>query len=200
MIEVEMKLPVKERASVELQLLELGFCRGDLVKESDTYFNSKEWDIRKRGEALRIRRIDNQTTGKDSSVITFKGRKSDSVSMTRKELETGVGNPDICEEIFLSVGLEPMRPVVKLRQYYYRDRMTACLDQVEGLGDFLELEILVTKESEKEEALGEIESTLGRLGYRVEDTTRTSYLTMLQRSDGEREKRDERLCGNLSMR
>lgn len=185
MIEVEIKLPIKERPSIESRLLELGFVCGNLVKESDTYFNSKERDIRKRGEALRIRRTDNQTTGKRSAVITFKGQKSDSVSMTRKELETGVENPDICEEIFLAVGLEPVRPVVKLRQYYQRERMTACLDQVEGLGDFLELEILVEKESGKEEALREIEGALEALGYHMSDTTRTSYLTMLQRAEGE---------------
>lgn len=181
MIEVEIKLPIKERSSIESKLQKLEFLMGDLVEESDTYFNSKERDIRERGEAFRIRRIENKTTGAVSSVITFKGQKTDAVSMTRKELETGVEDPDICEEIFLSVGLEPVHPVVKLRKYYHRDRMTACLDQVEGLGDFLELEILVTDEDEKEEALREIEETLGELGYCMADTTRTSYLTMLQR-------------------
>lgn len=181
MIEVEIKLPVREISVIEAKLLKQEFRRGDLVQESDTYFNSRERDIKKRGEAFRIRRTDNKTTGSVSSAITFKGQKSDAVSMTRKELETGVENPDICEEIFRSIGLKPMRPVVKLRQYYHQGRMTACLDQVEGLGAFLELEILVAEESEKEEALHEIESALGTLGYRMADTTRTSYLTMLQR-------------------
>lgn len=180
MLEVEIKLPIKECSLTEAGLLEQGFGRGDLVKESDTYFNGKEHDIRARGEALRVRRTENHTTGKSSAVMTFKGPKSDSVSMTRKELETGIGDPDICEEIFLSVGLEPVRPVVKLRQYYHRGRMTACLDQVEGLGSFLELEILVDDEGEKEDALAEIEAVLGLLGYCMADTTRTSYLTMLQ--------------------
>lgn len=184
MIEVEIKLPIKERSPIASKLLELEFLPGDLVKESDTYFNSEERDIRKRGEAFRIRRIENKTTGAVSSVLTFKGQKTDSVSMTRKELETGVENPDICEEIFLSIGLEAMRPVVKVRQYYHCGRMTACLDQVEGLGDFLELEILVTGESGKEEALSEIENTLEKLGYGMKDTTRTSYLTMIQRCGG----------------
>lgn len=181
MIEVEIKLPIKERPVIGSRLQEQGFIPGDLVKESDTYFTSKERDIRKRGEAFRIRRTENKTSGETSAVITFKGQKTDSVSMTRKELETGVEDPDICEEIFLSIGLEPMRPVVKLRQYYHRDHMTACMDRVEGLGDFLELEILAADENGKEEALAKIEDMLGKLGYGMEDTTRTSYLTMLQR-------------------
>lgn len=183
MIEVEIKLPLKGKISIESELLEQGFVRGDLVKEIDTYFNGKEHDFKKSGEAFRIRRIENQSTGTASSVITFKGQKSDLVSMTRKELETWIGDPDICEEIFSAIGLKPMRPVVKQRRYYHRNRMTACLDQVEGLGDFLELEILVAGEDEREGALSEIEAALGKIGYGMSDTTRISYLTMLERRE-----------------
>lgn len=181
MTEVEIKLPIKDRESIETELGRQGFCAGDLVKETDTYFDGEEQHIRKKGEALRIRRTENQTAVSCSSVITFKGQKEDSVSMTRKELETGIGDPDVCEEIFKALGLKPIRPVVKLRRYYHRGRMTACVDQVEALGDFLELEILVEDEDERVQALGEIEKMLEKLGYSLADTTTTSYLTMLQR-------------------
>lgn len=183
MLEVEIKLPLKGKISIEAELLGQGFVRGELVKETDIYFNGKERDFKKRGEALRIRRIEHPSTGASTSVITFKGQKSDLVSMTREELEVGVEEPNICEEIFLAIGLQPMRPVVKQRQYYHRNRMTACLDQVEGLGDFLEIEILVAGEDEREEALGEIEDALGKIGYSMPDTVRTSYLSMLQKKD-----------------
>ena len=38
--------------------------------------------------------------------------------------------------------------------------MTACLDQVDGLGDFLELEILIEEDENKENALQQIEISL----------------------------------------
>ena len=58
--------------------------------------------------------------------------------------------------------------------------MTACVDQVTGLGDFLELEIIVEDETRREAALREIEILLGKLGYTMQDTTRTSYLSMIE--------------------
>ena len=58
--------------------------------------------------------------------------------------------------------------------------MTACVDQVKDLGDFLELEILIEEDENKENALQQIEIILWRLGYTLKDTTRTSYLSMLQ--------------------
>ena len=57
--------------------------------------------------------------------------------------------------------------------------MTACVDQVEGLGSFLELEILVNTLEEKENALQSIEALLLDMGSSLRETTRKSYLAML---------------------
>ena len=64
---------------------------------------------------------------------------------------------------------------------FKKDEVTACLDRVQGLGDFLELEILAAREEEKDAALRKIEGILRRLGYRISDTVQTSYLSMLQK-------------------
>ena len=61
-----------------------------------------------------------------------------------------------------------------------RDDLHACLDEVEGLGSFLELEIMVEDEGNRPEALGRIEEILEKLGYTMKDTTRVSYLGQLQ--------------------
>lgn len=58
--------------------------------------------------------------------------------------------------------------------------MTACLDQVEDLGTFLELEIIVENNDEKEQALSVLLDLIKRLGYKKEDLIRRSYLSMLQ--------------------
>ena len=52
---------------------------------------------------------------------------------------------------------------------------------MEGLGSFLELEMLVEQESERPDALKKIEAILHDLDCRMEDTTRYSYLFMLQK-------------------
>ena len=140
MIEVEIKLPIAQRISIELSLLKLGFDKGKLVRESDIYFNSDVYDLRERDSALRIRTCEQVVTGDTVTMITYKGPKMDSVSMTRKEIETVVSNAEPFMEIFKGMGFYPLSPVSKLRQYYHLGEMTACVDQVEHLGDFLELE------------------------------------------------------------
>lgn len=59
--------------------------------------------------------------------------------------------------------------------------MTACVDTVNGLGEYLELEKLVASDEERSEALEEIEGMLNKLGYSMQDTTRTSYLSLLMK-------------------
>ena len=53
------------------------------------------------------------------------------------------------------------------------------MDTVKGLGEYLELEIIVENNSEKEKSLEVLESLLLKLGYSMKDTISTSYLSIL---------------------
>lgn len=183
MIEVEIKLPIHRRSAIERGLNELGFTPGDLIRESDSYFTSDFHDFMKTDEALRIRESENFSKASSTALLTYKGPKLDEVSMSRKELETEVGNADVCCEILYSLGYHKLSPVVKLRQYYHKNNITACVDQVEKLGAFLELEIIVEQESERENALKKIEAILNDLDCSIADTTRYSYLFMIQKEN-----------------
>ena len=103
----------------------------------------------------------------------------DNISMTRQELETTVGDAKICRKILEHIGFRPVPPVEKLRQYFRRENITACVDTVTNLGDYLELEIIVETEEKKEAALDKVKEILQTIGYSMQDTTRTSYLSML---------------------
>lgn len=111
--------------------------------------------------------------------INFKGKKMDRQTMTRKELETGVEDGEICRSILQAIGYTPAVPeVIKDRTMLKKGRITVCLDDVHGLGTFLEVEILVEQE---DGALRQIERILNELGYQISDTVQTSYLSMLQK-------------------
>ena len=49
------------------------------------------------------------------------------------------------------------------------------------MGEYLELEILVEQEDDRQQALQQIEERLLSLGYSMQDTTRISYLSMLEK-------------------
>lgn len=185
MIEVEIKIPIEDRQCLEKRLEECGFQKGMLVKESDTYFNSDHYDLRKMDCALRIRNYDNLTDQTSRSEITYKGPKLDAVSMTRQEYETEIQDETIGINIINALGFYMLPPVNKLRQYYHKDLFTACIDQVEGLGDFLELEILVADICKKDAALEQLLMLIEEIGLKKTDMIRTSYLSMLETKAGE---------------
>lgn len=181
MIEVEIKLPVKNIRRIESDLTEMGFVRGSRIREKDFYFDNDDGRIRSEGEALRIRQDTDLDTGIEKTMVTYKEKKLNKQSMTRRELETGVENAEIFIQILNSLGFKIIPPeVVKIRRFLKLGDVNACLDEVEGLGDFLELEIMIPKSENYSQALSRIEIILKKLGYSLKDTTGNSYLSMLQ--------------------
>lgn len=187
MIEVEIKLPIKDIYDTEHELFGLGFHFHKVFQQTDTYFDNAQSQIRKEGKALRIRENRNITSTTKNAVLTFKGQKLDTVSMSRQEYETELADPDIMFNILQGMGYEPVAPqVTKIRkEYFCQSRMGELhcfIDNVENLGDFLELEMLVSDEDvvTKDEILEELGKILAELGYSMSDTVTDSYLSMLQ--------------------
>ena len=188
MIEVEVKLPVADLDGIRTELLKNGFKETAFIEERDTYFDNPQGDIRTNGEALRVREMKDHLTGKKRAQFNFKGKKLDTRTMTREELETGVEDGEICRNILQAIGYAPAAPeVVKDRTMLQKGKITACLDKVHGLGEFLELEILADSEEQKDIALGRIENILNDLGYQISDTVQMSYLSMLMLQNKKKE-------------
>lgn len=179
MVEVEIKVPVLNAMELIKQLEHMGFVRSKSVRESDLYFDNENGQIKKSDGALRIRSCENLTEDISEFFLTYKGAKMDDISMTRKELETKINDMEVGKQILISLGYERIYPVFKTRQYFVSNQVTACVDQVENLGDFLELEIVVESEDEKEKALKVLLDLVIELGYTSKDLIRKSYLSML---------------------
>lgn len=181
-IEVEVKIPVSGFEDVRERLLQQGFVTGMVHEETDTYFNSDDYDLKAQDKALRIRRIVDLENGKKWAQINCKGPKLDGISLSRMEIETSVEDPDAIESILGQLGFHPVRCIVRKTRYYFsRGNITASIDQVEGLGDFLELEIVEREEGKREGCLLDIQNVMTQLGFNMENTVRTSYLSLLQK-------------------
>lgn len=183
MIEVEIKLPVPDLDTVREKLTHIGFQESGYEREQDTYYDNAAEDIRTGGQALRIRETVNLLTGKSTAQINFKGKKLDQITVTRQELETDIADGETGRQILEAIGFHRVMPeVIKERRELKRGGMTACLDQVTGLGSFLELEVMAETEEDRDAAMKQIEAVLSQLGYQVTDTVRSSYLSMLQKN------------------
>lgn len=181
MIEVEIKILIQNKENIIAKLEELGFVMSSSVEELDRYFDNEVHQIRGADQALRVRTVRNLLSEKEASCITFKGKKLDAISVTREELETTVEDPQTAVKILEALGFSVMPPVVrKYRREYTWNHITACIDVVDGLGDFLELETMVPEDQDRDTALEVLQTLMDKLGVSMKDTTRNSYLSMLQ--------------------
>lgn len=190
MIEVEVKLKIDSAESIEKKLIELGFKKGQTLQEIDYYYNGVDRDFRASGEALRLRLVESldgsavvaDRPGEPLIQMTYKGPKLDNVSMSRVEHQVNIDNFETMLSILSSLGYKPVELVIKLRRELFSEEICACVDTVDGLGDYLELEIMADEESQRENALDKISVVLKQLGYSISDTTTTSYLSMLEKA------------------
>lgn len=133
MYEVEVKVPAAHDA-VRERLVALECDVRGVVEQVDTYYDHPGRSFASTDEALRIRREG------DRAVLTYKGPKIDDASKTRREIETGLDDPDAAGELLEAVGFEPVADVRKTRERFTVDGYTVSLDAVEGLGEFVEVE------------------------------------------------------------
>ena len=181
MLEAELKASLGDLAAEELadRAAALGFLPVEQVRETDVYFNGTERDFRRTDEALRLRSVRRLPDGPWESLITYKGPKLDRVSNARTEYETGVSDGGTAQELLEALGYRPLAEVNKVRRTYRLDQVTLCLDQVQGLGGFLELELLVPGEEQREAAVERLLALLEELGIPRDQLSRRSYLELL---------------------
>jgi adenylate cyclase class 2 len=178
--EVELKFPLAESDSVCRRLSQMGAVPAAPLAQRDLYFSHPQRQFEQTDEALRIRCVGNQ------SWITYKGPVVDSRTKSRRELEIEFeeGAADKLATVLEILGFRQVRSVCKLRTPYHLQwegrSCEAALDDVEGLGTFLEIETLA-EEAERDNARDTILTLARHLG--LEGAERRSYLSMLLEKD-----------------
>lgn len=183
MLEVEMKFPDADFPALERRLAEWGARLAESLREEDHYFNAPDRDFGRTDEAFRLRRIG------PANLITYKGPKRDAQTKTRSEIEVPLGpgeqTADDFARLVQHLGYRPSGVVRKHRRIYRVTRggfsLEVCLDEVEGLGRFAELEIQAPEE-QLEPARAVLLETATALGLTVSE--RQSYLCLLLAKQG----------------
>ena len=186
MLEAEIKASLAGLSTETLleQAGSMGFRPAAQLRETDMYFNGNDRDFRRTDEALRLRRVQALPDGTEESLLTYKGPKLDRVSSARTEYETAVADGETAGKLLEALGYRPAFTVEKLRREYRLDDVTLCLDEVTGLGAYLELETLAPSEEDREDAVNRLLTLLDRLGVSRDRLTRHSYLELLAARGG----------------
>lgn len=173
-----MKFPIRDFAPLEQRLGEWGVEDEGGREEIDTYFNAPDRDFARTDEALRVRCVGMY------NFVTYKGPKQDARTKTRTEIEVALAQGRQAAEDFIqllsSLGYRLAGVVRKRRRLFRCERegfeMEICLDEVENLGGFAELEIQVPAAllTSAREVLLRAAEALG-----LHDSERRSYLELL---------------------
>ncbi len=175
MLEIEQKFARTDFALLERRLAEWGAAPGEAHEEADHYFNAPDRDFARTGEAFRLRRV-----GPDN-FLTYKGPKQRADVKVRTELEIALRPGDEAADemirLLTHLGYRFVAVVKKRRRTAALTRdgfsFTICLDEVDGLGRFAEVEVLAPEDrrADAERAVAALAAELG-----LRDVERRSYL------------------------
>ncbi len=179
-----------DHEAVRERLAELDAEPVGTVVQTDTYYDAPHRSFADTDEALRIRRerrVDAEETAPDDAVpdgaaeravLTYKGPRVDDASKTRVEHETGVGDAAAADAVLRGLGFAPAATVEKERERYRLDGFAVVLDEVEGLGEFVEVEGAAS-ETDVAAVSEAARAVVERLGLDPDEQVRTSYLGLL---------------------
>jgi len=168
MIEVEVKARAEKDTQEKIKALGAKLLK--VENHHDLYFNSPLRDFKVSDEALRIR------IKEEGARLTYKGPKLDQETKSRLEWTVKIDDPEQMEQILLALGFELSAEVCKRRTKYSFGDIVIALDEVEGLGSFLEVEAVgdIGWEMQRTKVL----SVLAGLG--LGGSIRSSYLELLE--------------------
>jgi adenylate cyclase class 2 len=137
--------------------------------QRDTYYRHPGRDFAETDEALRLREEEGRTT------LAYKGPKLDLVTKSREELQVPLVGPGEMGALLLRLGFEPVAVVEKRRRTFHLRGLEVDLDEVKGLGTFLEVEAIGC--DDLAEGRERVLTLLKELG--LTHLERRSYLEML---------------------
>ena len=179
--EVEQKFVVTDVADLRFQLARRGYQQIGSEQHWDIYFRHPCRDFRANDEAFRLGSVN------DECCLTYKGPRLPGPIKTRPEIELDI-NPEQRSSWLLMLehlGFQPVAPVRKRRHNFAipssasggTANVLVSLDEVERLGTFAELELIVAEDNQLAAAGEQIAQLALQLGL-VSPQPR-SYLSLM---------------------
>ncbi|GIW93155.1 MAG: adenylate cyclase [Pirellulaceae bacterium] len=179
-VEVELKFPALSWNAIVSRVEELGGLFGAPVEQTDVYLAHPCRDFATTDEALRLRNDGNRW------FLTYKGPRLDGHTKTRSEVEVplNLSAAEITDvfRIFELLGFRPVGRVVKKRRkasiVWQGRAVVITWDEVQGLGDFVELEA-TAREPDVPNVQRSLLDLAESLGLDSRRSQRKSYLELL---------------------
>ncbi len=169
--EIEVKARISDINSVKNKLEQMGCDFSEPLVQHDYIYNLKNIDIdmRHKTPVLRVRKQNEKT------IFTVKQDRKGELDCIEKEIE--VDNGAILQEIFIMLGYTKTVEVEKSRLKTKYNDYEICLDEVKGLGAFIEVEKLSSEYGDAVQK--ELFDFLQKIGIKSEDRVLVGYDTLI---------------------
>jgi len=169
--EIEIKARVKSLDDIKKKILTLGGKPERKISQIDIYYG-EHLLYKKLGYPFMVRV--RQEGGK--ALFTYKGAalKADGIW---EEIEFGIDNADKGLKMLRAMGLEKIVKISKKREEFRLNNFGICLDRIEGLGDFIELELISDDEPKKIQK--KLVVFMKKLGVSPEKVIKKGYVYLL---------------------
>ena len=168
MREVEVKYRLRDMGALLVALKTRGIELGAPVYQDDQAYAPEGWsygDAKLGVSFVRLRSVDGQHT------FTLKRPAENTLSC--EEYETVVADREQMHQAIQAMGFYPTVRITKVRRSAAVDGLVLCVDEVHGLGAFLELERMVPDDGSGEVVQDELASFVASLGINAERTGET---------------------------
>ena len=177
MREIEVKLRVEDLNGLEKKLVSAGCTLSAPIRQHDVIYSlqnsTEEWENAKEGDIIpRLRR-------ENDSIVEFNVKQQQSSELDNLEYETRVEDGEAIHRILGVLGYTPQIEVKKIRRKGRLGEYEICLDEVEGLGSFVELEALTDDDADPVKIQEELLDKLGSFGISRDKLEVRGYDTML---------------------
>jgi adenylate cyclase, class 2 len=168
-MEIEIRAKIDNIADLENNLIRLGAKFIKRKKQIDKYFGEIAL-FEKIGYSFMMRVRDEG----DKKYLTYKGARTKKDGVW-EEYEFPISDEKAAEEMLMAMGLERIIEVKKNRSEYGLDGMSICLDEIDGLGNYIEIESLDDDDIGKTK----LEKIMNLTGIGDDQIVHKGYITML---------------------
>jgi adenylate cyclase class 2 len=178
MREIEIKARVDNLPELEKQIIKSGIKLGKKLKQHDVvYALPGSEDNHLKAVWLRVR------TENDAKVY-FTLKRSVVGHLDSIEHEVVVDNAVELESIIKEMGYGPYSDLTKIRRKAKVGDIEICVDEVPGLGEFIEAEIMMNHDSDHDTAVDELWGLFRELGLSKKDEVHKGYDVLERESRG----------------
>ena len=178
MIEVERKYRVSDLTSLMAVLDGIGATStGSAVQHDQVFLPAEVSSFKEYKKGMPIVRV------RDEDEVTALTLKAGGDATFTHEIETVVADSNATTQIISALSMHRVMEIRKSRVTYKLDELTIACDKVDGLGSFVEVELLVAGESDVARALQVIDDFAGsKLGLASDSIESRRYDVLIEES------------------